>query len=354
MFVSVQDQGNYRRRSRAYGVKKAARSSKISILSAFTATSSGSSGSTSTVTQESYSRGSEHAKRKKATRRRRTKESSQEDMDVEPRAEGDRKGVDVFSFLVKEDGEEDKSRLASTKAHSTTHNAMSVLLEDSDHEEMTTSIHSDSGISMGESMSDLSLAAFYGKTRLPSLREDECEQSLSPSQAWMTDYSYQSAQPGWLQPCCQPFYDVPVVNDNMFDSNVSRDDTLVDDDPQDHADYEDGVTSPSPCPPDVSGYDLVASELAQSHSELGCLPLFRQFKKVNYRVLLHLQDEISEMEQELSRLDAVDSSQRHRIDGSTAPASRRMSWQWGGSDIQPRRLEILGRLYIKLEQYCMS
>ena len=100
--------------------------------------------------------------------------------------------------------------------------------------------------------------------------------------------------------------------------------------------------------PKLSGYDLIAAKLGQGELP----PVFRRFQKSNFRMLLQLQDEISEMEDELAALDLEDSKSRFNADGSTSPASRRISWEWTQSDLQARRLDVLGRLYIKIEQYC--
>jgi len=91
----------------------------------------------------------------------------------------------------------------------------------------------------------------------------------------------------------------------------------------------------------------MATELARKELP----PLFRRFERVNFRVLLQLQDEITEMEEELAHLDAADTITRHHPDGRTSPASRRVSWQWRNTDLDARRLEVMSRLYIKIEQY---
>ncbi|CAG8881239.1 unnamed protein product [Penicillium salamii] len=108
----------------------------------------------------------------------------------------------------------------------------------------------------------------------------------------------------------------------------------------------------------TSGYGLVASQLTKSASEEmdGFSPLYRRFESVNHRVLLHLQDEISQMEEDLRSLD--DYEEMHRI--STAeqegtkplPASRRRDSQAQAySSLHYRRMDLMSALVVKTEQY---
>jgi tetratricopeptide (TPR) repeat protein len=108
----------------------------------------------------------------------------------------------------------------------------------------------------------------------------------------------------------------------------------------------------------VVGYELLADKLTElSHNEKGeqmegkILPMYRKFEQLNHRVLLHLQDEISELEEELRYLDECiarasppeESHHRHT-------ASRRNEARYGG-ELHYRRTELLGRVYLKLGQY---
>jgi hypothetical protein len=111
----------------------------------------------------------------------------------------------------------------------------------------------------------------------------------------------------------------------------------------------------------VVGYELLADKLTElSHNEKGeqmegkILPMYRKFEQLNHRVLLHLQDEISELEEELRYLDECiarasppeESHHRHT-------ASRRNEARYGG-ELHYRRTELLGRVYLKLGQYSKS
>lgn len=110
-----------------------------------------------------------------------------------------------------------------------------------------------------------------------------------------------------------------------------------------------------------SGYGLVASHLTRSTTQdkAGFPPLYRRFESVNHRVLLHLQDEISQMEEELQTLDEYE--EMHRVataeqEGTKlAPASRRMEAQSQAySSLHYRRMDLMAALTHKTSQYSGS
>ena len=109
-----------------------------------------------------------------------------------------------------------------------------------------------------------------------------------------------------------------------------------------------------------SGYGLLASHLSASpdnnedHHQLP--PLYRRFEHLNHRVLLHLQDEIAQMEEELHMLDEYEEMQRfstaEKEGAKPLPASRRMDAQTQAySNLHYRRLDLMGALVHKTEQY---
>lgn len=107
-----------------------------------------------------------------------------------------------------------------------------------------------------------------------------------------------------------------------------------------------------------SGYGLLASHLTKSTSEEsgGFAPLYRRFETVNHRVLLHLQDEISQMEEDLQALDEYE--EMHRVataeqEGTKPlPASRRRDAQSQVySSLHYRRMDLMAALIQKTEQY---
>ncbi|KAI1427612.1 hypothetical protein F5Y12DRAFT_142390 [Xylaria sp. FL1777] len=104
--------------------------------------------------------------------------------------------------------------------------------------------------------------------------------------------------------------------------------------------------------PPLTGYELLASTLsATSVARNGppLRPLYRRFETLNHRLLLHLQDEISELEEQLRQLDTAD-TQNRRLSKGILPASRRAE-SMSGNELQWRKTDILGKIGFKLEQY---
>lgn len=95
------------------------------------------------------------------------------------------------------------------------------------------------------------------------------------------------------------------------------------------------------------GYDLLASNISSNNTTV-LRPIYRRFEAFNNRRLLYLQDEITEMEEELRELDTAIAQESgamgHRI------ASRREEARVP-SQLQWRRLELLTRSFAKIEQY---
>ncbi|KAJ5494104.1 hypothetical protein N7463_010191 [Penicillium fimorum] len=107
-----------------------------------------------------------------------------------------------------------------------------------------------------------------------------------------------------------------------------------------------------------SGYGLLATHLTKSASEEsgGFPPLYRRFETINHRVLLHLQDEISQMEEDLHALDEYD--EMHRVSAAEQegikplPSSRRRDAQAQAySSLHYRRIDLMSALIQKTEQY---
>jgi hypothetical protein len=78
-------------------------------------------------------------------------------------------------------------------------------------------------------------------------------------------------------------------------------------------------------------------------------PIYRRFKAMNHRLLLHLQDELSELEEQLHRLDTAD-TQTRRLQNRILPASRRAEALAGG-ELQSHKADILAKIGLKLSQY---
>lgn len=100
----------------------------------------------------------------------------------------------------------------------------------------------------------------------------------------------------------------------------------------------------------LTGYELLASRLsATSADRRGLRPIYRRFEALNHRILLHLQDEICELEEKLHRLDTAD-TQNRRLPNGILPASRRAEFVSGG-EFQWHKTDVLGQIGWKLDQY---
>ena len=93
-----------------------------------------------------------------------------------------------------------------------------------------------------------------------------------------------------------------------------------------------------------SGYDLLASSISFRDDAL-LAPIYRKFETLNNRILLYLQDEISEMEDSLKELDAaITQEEGHRT------ASRRSDPMYP-SQMKWQRQDLMCRIFSKVEQY---
>ncbi|KAK3346871.1 hypothetical protein B0T25DRAFT_613534 [Lasiosphaeria hispida] len=115
----------------------------------------------------------------------------------------------------------------------------------------------------------------------------------------------------------------------------------------------------------MSGYELLSAKLSNSASlrsrrhsssrmahgngEQAIKPIYRRFETLNHRLLLHMQDELTELEEQLHRLDTAD-TQTRRLSNCILPASRRAEFMSGG-ELQWHKTDILGKIGFKLGQY---
>jgi hypothetical protein len=123
----------------------------------------------------------------------------------------------------------------------------------------------------------------------------------------------------------------------------------------------------------LTGYELLASQLSSSSvppsektssDPSHITPVYRKFSHLHHRVLLHLQDELAEMEHHLRMLDEgiaqtytvppappTDSSDPTSIP-THYPSSRRIERDIsGGHPVFARRTLLLGEIYNKQQQY---
>ncbi|KAG7126650.1 hypothetical protein HYQ45_006615 [Verticillium longisporum] len=78
-------------------------------------------------------------------------------------------------------------------------------------------------------------------------------------------------------------------------------------------------------------------------------PMYRRFEFLNHRLLLHLQDELAELEEQLRHLDAADTQSRQYRQG-VLPASRRQE-STSSKDLHWWKMDLLGKIGFKLELY---
>lgn len=97
----------------------------------------------------------------------------------------------------------------------------------------------------------------------------------------------------------------------------------------------------------TTGYGFLASNI---HSKDDALlkPIYRKFETLNNRMLLFLQDEISEMEEQLKDLDDAIA---HEGQSSLGRSASRRAEARLPSQLQWHRLDLMGRIFAKVEQY---
>jgi hypothetical protein len=341
------------RRGRRSNVRKTALSSRVSLFSGFITTSGGSSPSGS----KSVSR-SRRAARASASLRQNKEQATP--LTIARRqstgssiTETSPSSINVFAFL-----EHDPSGPFATDPDAGVQDATqdapdcTTLQEESDIESSARSLHSDSGISIRDSSPESLHCRSYSGSVLDPLREEDSASALRRSQ--FKSHQYHSK----MRP-------VRYTDTNVGFEPHSPDDPYSDAAPETfyrdpnhstrliatgsmQAAIEDPLS-------DLSGYDLLAARLTDSYNvERPLRPLYRKFTRLNHRILLQLQDEISQMEEDLAGLDAADIRFRRASTGQIAPESRRSNWHWHGSELHARRLDLLGQIYVKVEQYSKS
>lgn len=113
--------------------------------------------------------------------------------------------------------------------------------------------------------------------------------------------------------------------------------------------YQQSAQFPPPDEVPMSGYQLLAAKLAGGLSGPPIKPIYRRFEALNHRLLLHMQDELCELEEQLHNLDSADTRARWLPHG-IMPAGRR---RWIGSqdDLAMQRMNILGNIGFRLDLY---
>ena len=216
------------------------------------------------------------------------------------------------------------------------------------------SFHSDSGISMGSSSPDIKShtskrrqssiqAGWPDDVALDPFREESHGFECSPHPPSLPNFA--SPPRRWTS-MMAGIHDTPEA----YYTSVPH---AVPEEPQHSRTSIPHIPSPTasrpeedrlPSKPDRSGYDLLAASIG-SKSEDSLRPLYRKFEILNNRILLYLQDEISEIEDRLRELD----KQENQYYGDR-PASRRTEARYP-SHVQWHRTDLLNRSLAKIEQY---
>ena len=355
MFTSSRG-ANHDRRGQRPSSRKSDLSSHVSLFSGTTTPSGSSSGSGSTITQESVSCSRRAARSSASLRQNRASAPhtiARRQSTGSSTIESSLTSVDVFAFL-----EHDPSNSCIADPNVRSHNAArkshdsTPLQEESDLECSARSLHSDSGISVRDSSPEPLHYRSYSTSVLDPLREEDSAYSLRRFP--LKSHQYLSKM--------RPGRDSNTNGDvESHPPNDGYSDGAPEAFYRDHAKSSKligpGSVQAGPDHPtaDFSGYDLLAARLTDSdNAEHPFRPLYRKFARLNHRILLQLQDEISQMEEDLASLDAADARVRRGSTGQIIPESRRLNLQWHGSELHARRFELLGQIYVKVEQYSKS
>ncbi len=226
------------------------------------------------------------------------------------------------------------------------------------------SFHSDSGISMGSSSPDV-------KTHTSNRRQSSIPTGMWPENIAMDPFregpcgSERSPDPPSLSNFASPPHSWKFMTANINDTPEAYYTSIPHMTPE-IAPYPRTPTSQGfllpvshpvqegpyeerniPRKPGISGYDQLASSIHSNNEEFP-RPIYRKFESLNNRMLLYLQDEISEIDERLRELD----KQENQYYGDR-PASRRAKARFL-SHVQWYRMDLLNRSFAKVEQYSMD
>ncbi|KAI9875418.1 MAG: hypothetical protein M1830_008512 [Pleopsidium flavum] len=370
--------------------------SVISILSGVTNVSGGSSGSNSTVTQESISRPkSQSSKRSSVARadmKRRGTRKAASAHSPQPTTIDER--PDVFAFM--ENGSTSTVDMQTSSASAigdVTEKKLTQILSDTtsedqleDHDDHSDSFHSDSGVSVREgsperlfnseaNQSDRdgrSFAKNKAQSRgvfepLPAKPRQDADLAYPPSTGGVRRWS--STSDSGIGSSVDEYcgYDQPNASPEAYYARAPPSAALHVDAPSvPYALPDMRVPAYVPIRPHVphtdkpketfAGYERLASKLSSIPDGTDTLtPIYRKFETLNNRILLYLQDEISEIEENLRSLDEADAQAYAALSsnagvGRPVQASRRREGRMP-SEIHFRRLDLLGRAFVKVGQY---
>ena len=359
MLLSAKDQGLGRRRPRSYShnhvyaLPKMARSSKSSLLSTTTTQSSGSNGSSSTVTQESYNKSKDESskKRKPARRKKETlrpqspsMEAVQETSDVEPQTEK----LDVFDFLIDEEpveGDEDATKQVSLIQDEPLNEGEPDVFEALPSD---TASPSDSGISMDDKSCVL-------EQTIPTPVLPEIATESAPACHIFLEQLRTRSSLAWPE--------IPRARSTVQSPTYAQ--VHVEELPHLAGSYPEQITAssiPFRAPSDSvchnstpDACDAIAAKLDWAGRNGRDVP-FRSFQQCNYRLLIHLQDDIADLENELDHLDKLvcDEQAPDRSNSSCRDSGRRPTWHHDQyrMSMKAKEADLIAKLDDKLERYC--
>lgn len=370
--------------------------SVISILSGVTNVSGGSSGSNSTVTQESISRPkSQSSKRSSVARvdmKRRGTRKATSIHSLTPPTIIERPDVFAFMELGSTSTVDMQTTSASAIGDGIVEKKPNEVLPDTifeghldDHDDETAGFHSDSGISIREgsperlvksdtNQSDKGGVSF-AKNKPPG--SAVFEPSAKQRQQAAPDYPpstrgvrrWSSTSDSGIGSSVDEYcgHDPPNSSPETYYARESprpalRVDehslpyTLPDMNMHPRVPIKSHVLQTDKPEESVAGYEQLALKLSSSPDGIDTLtPMYRKFETLNNRILLYLQDEISEIEEDLRSLDEADAQAYTALSGNAdvgrpVQASRRREARMP-SEIHFRRLDLLGRAFVKVGQY---
>ncbi|KAL8858359.1 MAG: hypothetical protein Q9178_005040 [Gyalolechia marmorata] len=227
------------------------------------------------------------------------------------------------------------------------------------------SFHSDSGISMGSSSGDGDSPVLQHK--YPTIRRTSRFSTTSHEPSIPENHGLTLSPDPFTAPCpafgadvWPPLRTVPSDTPEAYYARPGNDALIH----RDTAAFQLPVTPPElspqlprsrkhqpakePCTK-KQGYAQLASTISSKPD--GVLrPVYRKFETLNNRILLYLQDEISELESNIERLDAAITQEELYTGKTSHPASRRAEARMP-SQLQWRRNELLGRCAGKINVY---
>ncbi|KAL9018696.1 MAG: hypothetical protein Q9185_004010 [Variospora sp. 1 TL-2023] len=217
------------------------------------------------------------------------------------------------------------------------------------------SFHSDSGISMGSSSGDTGSPVLLHKyptirpasTHQPPIPEDNglnvsCEPLPIEPPAFGADTWPQLSATPEAYYARAPREAPKRLHDSVFQLPVTP--------PELSPQFQRGrkqMLGKEPRP--KHGYSQLASKIS-SQEDAVIKPVYRKFETLNNRILLYLQDEISELETELEEIDVAITQEEQYVGRNGLPASRRAEARTPGPR-QWQRNHLLERCASKIDTY---